>query len=115
NDPQYTWSLVDWSPDGKTVYANRGDLIGTNADIYALDVSSDAATNLTLHTGKSSHIGSSVSRDGRTVLLSSNEKGGYENVALLDTATRKMTWVTDTQWEAGPGEFSPDSSHFTYT
>ena len=113
-DPQYTWSLVDWSPDGKTIYANRGDLLGTNADIYALDATSGNATNLTPHTGKSSHVASAVSRDGSTILLSSNEKGGYENVALLDAATRKMTWVTDTQWEAGAGEFSPDGSHFSY-
>ena len=112
SDPQYTWSLVDWSPDGKTVYANRGDLMGTDSDIYAIDVVSGKTTNLTAHSGKSSHTGSSVSRNGRQVLLASNEKGGFENIALLDTASRKMTWVTDTQWEASPGEFSPDGTHF---
>ena len=114
SDPQYTWSLLDWSPDGKTVYANRGDLVGANADIYAIDAVSGNATTLTPHTGKSSHTGTSVSRDGRQILLASNEKGGFENIALLDVASKKMTWVTDTQWEAAPGEFSPDGAHFSY-
>jgi len=114
NDPQYTWSIVDWSPDGKTVYANRGDLVGADADIYAVDVISGKTTNLTAHSGKSSHTGSSVSRDGRQILLASNEKGGFENIALLDVVTKKMSWVTDTQWEAAPGEFSPDGMRFSY-
>jgi len=114
NDPQYTWSLVDWSPDGKTLYANRGDLVRTNSDVYAIDIISGNAKNLTVHSGKSSRNGSSVSRDGRDILLASNEKGGFENIALLDVASRKVTWVTDTQWEATPGEFSPDGSHFSY-
>jgi len=114
SDPQYTWSVVDWSRDGKTIYANRGDLVDANTDIYAIDAVSGAATNLTPHTGKSSHKGSSVSRDGRQILLASNEKGGFENIALLDVASKKMSWVTDTQWEAAPGEFSPDGVHFSY-
>ena len=48
NDPQYTWSLVDWSPDGKTLYANRGDLVRTNSDVYAIDIISGNAKNLTV-------------------------------------------------------------------
>jgi dipeptidyl aminopeptidase/acylaminoacyl peptidase len=113
-DPQSTWNLVDWSPDGKTVYAVRGDLVGTNSDIYAIDAAGANATNLTPHQGKVSHNGNSVSRDGRQVLLSSNEKGGFENIALLDVGSKKLSWVTDTQWECSPGVFSPDGTHFSY-
>jgi dipeptidyl aminopeptidase/acylaminoacyl peptidase len=29
-------------------------------------------------------------------------------------ATKKLTWVTDLQWEAGAGSFSPDGKLFTY-
>jgi dipeptidyl aminopeptidase/acylaminoacyl peptidase len=34
---------------------------------------------------------------------------------LLDLATRKLTWVTDTKWEANSGDFSPNGKSFTYT
>jgi dipeptidyl aminopeptidase/acylaminoacyl peptidase len=55
-----------------------------------------------------------VSPDGRTLLITSNEKGGYQNVALLDVATKKQTWFTDLKWEAESGDFSPDGKTFTY-
>ena len=35
-------------------------------------------------------------------------------MALLDIASKKLTWVTDTKWEASAGDFSPDGKHFTY-
>ena len=51
---------------------------------------------------------SDVSRDGRTLLITSNAKGGYENVALLDLATKQLRWLTDTQWSASGVAFTPD-------
>ena len=51
---------------------------------------------------------------GETLLINSNQKGGYFNVALLDIATRKLTWVTDTQWEALAGGFAPQGGRFIY-
>ncbi len=51
----------------------------------------------------------------RTILITSDAKSGYQNVALLDVATRKLTWVTDTKWEASAGDLSPDGKQFTYT
>src|ERR1022692_3048765 len=53
------------------------------------------------------YLASSVSADGRTLLIRSNQKGGYSNVGLLDIATRKPTWVTDVQWDAAAGNFAP--------
>jgi dipeptidyl aminopeptidase/acylaminoacyl peptidase len=59
-------------------------------------------------------VGSSLSKDGKTLLITSNRKGGYQNVALLDIATKKLAWVTETKWEASSGDFSPDGKRFTY-
>jgi dipeptidyl aminopeptidase/acylaminoacyl peptidase len=115
SDPQHSWSVVDWSPDARTIYANRSNVLGDDSDIYAIDVVSGNAVNLTQHSGTSTHSASSVSKDGRVLLIGSNEKGGYENVALLDVASKKPAWITDTQWEAVPGTFSPDGTTFTYT
>ncbi len=73
------------------------------------------AEKLTAHEGNSLDSISDVSPDGKTLLLSSNRKGGYRNVALLDLASKQWKWVTDTQWEASAGEFSPDGKSFTYS
>jgi len=112
--PDHGWNTVAWSRDGKTLYANRGDVGHTDTDVYAVDVATGQTTNLTPHEGKVLNSASSLSPDGKTLLITSNQKGGYENVALLAIATKKVTWVTDTKWQATAGDFSPAGKSFTY-
>ena len=57
---------------------------------------------------------SSLSPDGKTLLITSNQKNGFNNVALLEVASKQLTWATDTQWDASAGNFSPDGKTFTY-
>src|SRR5689334_5730629 len=114
--PDYGWEITAWSHDGRYLYANRVNIGGTDASIYQIDVASGTATNLTPHEGKKYVIVSDdVSPDGRTLMVTSNEKGGYYNVGLFDIATKKITWITDTQWEAHGGHFSPKGDLFTYS
>ncbi|HEY6181955.1 MAG TPA: S9 family peptidase [Terriglobales bacterium] len=113
--PDHSWDSVAWSPDSKTLYANRREVSFTDADVYAIDVASGSTTDLTAHSGKSLNTASSLSKDGKTLLITSNQKAGYQNVALLDVASKKLTWATDTKWEANAGDFSPDGQRFTYS
>src|SRR5207245_10672975 len=71
--------------------------------------------NLTAHQGKILYAASSASPDGKTLLITSTQKNGFQNVALLDVASKKLTWVTDTKWEASSADFSRDGESFTYT
>ncbi len=111
----HLWQSVAWSPDGKTLYANRLEVSFTDADMYAIDVASGKAANLTAHQGQVLYIASSLSKDGKTLLVTSNERGGFQNVALLDIGAKKLAWVTETKWEASSGDFSPDGKWITYT
>ena len=113
--PNHLWRTAFWSPNGKTLFANRSEVSFTDADVYAIDVASGTATNLTPHTGLVVNTASSLSKDGKTLLVSSTAKTGSSNVALLDIREKKLTWVTDTKWEANSGDFSPDGARFTYT
>src|SRR5215472_3825628 len=108
------WSDAIWSSDGKTLYATRANAGHTDSDVYRVDVASGKIENLTPHKGDVLYSVSSVSPDGKTLLISSNEKSGYENVALVDVASKQRTWVTDLKWEARSGHFSPDGKSFTY-
>jgi len=110
----YAWSAVAWSPDDKTIYANRVNPPYTNADIYSVDVATGKTENLTAHQGTVRYLASSLAPDGRTLLLTSDAKGGFMNVAVLDIASKKVTWITDTKWEASSGNFSPDGKHYSY-
>lgn len=113
--PGYSWNVVAWSSDDKAIYANRVNPPFTDADVYRIDVATGKLENLTSHQGTIRYLASSLSSDGGTVLLSSDAKGGYMNIALLDVATKKVTWVTDLKWEAFSGNFSPDGKRYTYT
>jgi dipeptidyl aminopeptidase/acylaminoacyl peptidase len=112
--PNYSWSSVAWSPDGKTLYANRTKVGFTDSDVYSIDIDSGRATDLTSHQGKIIYVASSLSPDGKTLLITSTEKDGYRNVAFLDITGKKLRWATDIKWEATSGDFSPDGKSYTY-
>ena len=109
------WSSSMWSADGKTIYADRANAGFTDSDVYGINITTGKLENLTPHQGDVIYSLSSVSPDGKTLLISSNEKGGYQNVALVDIASKKRTWVTDLKWEAKAGNFAPNGKSFTYT
>ena len=108
------WFGAIWSADGKTIYADRANAGHTDSDVYRIDVATGNLENLTSHNGDVIYSVSSVSPDGRTLLITSNEKGGYDNVALVDVNSKQRTWVTNMKWEANSGEFSPDGKSFDY-
>ncbi len=86
----------------------------TDASVYRIEVSSGKTEELTPHKGDVLFTASAISPDGKTVLVTSNQKGGYQNAALLDIASKQLKWITDTQWEASSGNFSPDGKYATY-
>lgn len=106
-DPKASWREDAWSSDGRFIFATRSIGID-NAEIYRVNVASGAAEQLVEHADKQLISIAAVSPDGRTLLLTSNAKGGFENAALLDLSTKKLRWLTDTQWSANAVCFTPD-------
>jgi dipeptidyl aminopeptidase/acylaminoacyl peptidase len=110
----HSWARIIWSPDGKSIYSMRSNAVDTDTDVYRIDPGTGVQENLTPHEGERRTIASSISPDGRTLLVSSDRSVGYKNVAEIDVATKNLTWVTDLKWEANSGDFSPDGKEFTY-
>ena len=110
----HLWAIQAWSPDGRSILADRTNAAFTDSSVYWIDVASAKTTELTPHTGNVLYRAAAISPDGKAILLSSNEKGGFSNVALLDIASKKMKWLTDVQWEASAAEFSPDGKLALY-
>ncbi|HMC22799.1 MAG TPA: S9 family peptidase, partial [Thermoanaerobaculia bacterium] len=84
------------------------------AEIYTVDVATGRTNNLTPNS-KVRITANSISPDDKTLLVTSNEKGGYDNIALLDIPSKNLKWVTDLKWEADAGDFSPDGKWLTYS
>lgn len=81
---------------------------------HRVDVASGNRENLTPHQGQILYVGSSLSADGRTLLVTSSEKAGFNSVAMLDVASKKLTGVTDTGWDASAGSFAPQGGKYTF-
>jgi len=110
----YSWQPIVWSRDSRHILALRINSAATDSSVYQIEAASGKTEELTPHSGQIRYLVSSISPDGNTALVSSNEKGGFDNVALLDIRSHKLTWVTELQWEVQPGEFSPKGDQFTY-
>jgi dipeptidyl aminopeptidase/acylaminoacyl peptidase len=104
-----------WSKDGKFIVYTQEQAKGTDSNIFIADVATGKSTLLTPHDGEQLYLANDISPDGKHVLVTSNAANGYENVGLLDAATKKIAWLTKDKWEIRGGEFSPDGKHVTFS
>jgi Tol biopolymer transport system component len=109
-----TWQIAAWSSDGRSVLANRTNSGASDSRVFLIAVASGMTEELTPHSGEVLYFGAAVTPDGKSVLVSSNQKGGYSIVAIVDVASKKLKWLTDVQWEDRAGEFSPDGKFAIY-
>ena len=103
-----------WSHDGKFIVYTQSQAKGTDSNIFIADVGAGQSTLLTPHEGEKLYSADDISPDGKRVLCTSNAANGYDNVGLIDIATKKISWLTQDKWEIHGGEFSPDGKHVTF-
>lgn len=104
-----------WSADGKSIFYTQEQSKGTDSNIFVADLASATTTLLTPHDGEALYQLDDVSPDGKHLLITSNANNGYENVALLEAATKKIHWLTHDKWEIHGASFFPDGKSLTYT
>jgi dipeptidyl aminopeptidase/acylaminoacyl peptidase len=104
-----------WSRDGKWIVFTSQHSAGKDSNVFIADAATGKATNLTPHQGEKNFFATDISPDGKTLLITSNAGNGYSNAALLDVATKKITWLTQDKWEVNSGKFSPDRRTVTWT
>jgi dipeptidyl aminopeptidase/acylaminoacyl peptidase len=104
-----------WSRDGRWIAYTQVQAKGTNSDIYVVDVASAQSTLLTPHNGEQLYAANGWSPDGKKLLITSNAGNGYDNVGLLDLASKKIDWLTQEKWEIEGGGFSPAGRIVTWT
>jgi dipeptidyl aminopeptidase/acylaminoacyl peptidase len=104
-----------WSKDGKWIAYTQTQAKGTDSNIFVAEVGTGKTTLLTEHRGENLYTVNDFSPDGTHLLITSNAGNGYENVGLLDIASRKVEWLTRDKWEISAGNFSPDGKTVTWT
>src|SRR5207237_151667 len=104
-----------WSKDGKWIAYTQRQAKGTDSNVFVAEVATGKASLLTEHSGELLYTANDFSPDEKKLLITSNTENGYENVGLLDIASKKITWLTKDKWEIDGGEFSPDGKRLTWT
>jgi len=104
-----------WSEDGKFIVYTQEQSKGTDSNLFVVQVDNAQSTLLTPHDGERTYSANDISPDGKHVLITSNAGDGYDNVGLLDIASKKIHWLTQDKWEVSGESFSPDGKLLTYT
>jgi dipeptidyl aminopeptidase/acylaminoacyl peptidase len=104
-----------WSHDGKWIAYTQEQAKGTDSNIFLAEVATGKSSLLTPHQGEQLYRANDFSPDSKKLLITSNAANGYDNVGLLDIASKKISWLTQDKWEIGGGDFSPDGKNVTWT
>ncbi len=104
-----------WSADGKFIVYTQVQAKGTDSNVFIADVATSKSTLLTPHEGEQLYSANDISPDGKSVLITSNASNGYDNVGVIDVATKKINWLTRDKWEISGGCYSPDGKSITWT
>jgi dipeptidyl aminopeptidase/acylaminoacyl peptidase len=104
-----------WSADAKLMVYTQEHAKGTDSNVFLVDVATAKSTLLTPHEGERIYSANDISPDGKSVLITSNAGDGYDNVGLLDIASKKIRWLTQDKWEISGEKFSPDGKFLTYS
>jgi len=104
-----------WSPDDRLIAFTQARADGKDSSIFLLDVATGTTTNLTPHVGEMEYSVEDWSPDGKHLLITSNAKNAYNNVAILELATRAIKWLTEGRWEIDAGSWSRDGRRVTWT
>jgi len=103
-----------WSRDGKWIVYTQEHASSKDSNVFIAEVSTGKSALLTPHGGEHNYGATAISPDGKCVLITSNASG-YDNVGLLEVATRKIEWLTSEKWRVNSGSFSPDGKQVSWT
>lgn len=103
-----------WSADNKFIVYTQEQSKGTDSNVFIVEVATAQSSLLTPHNGEHTYSANDISPDGRSILITSNAGDGYDNVGLLDIASKKIRWLTQDKWQISGESFSPDGKFLTY-
>ncbi|MFN0051017.1 MAG: S9 family peptidase [Planctomycetales bacterium] len=110
------WSAVDWSRDGKRLLLNR--TVSINETYPALfDLETNKRTPLPIPGGGPAAFETlKFAPDGKSAYVATDAQGEFHQLARLDLATMKYTWLTeDIPWDVDAVVVEPATGTVAFT
>ncbi|MGZ6018365.1 MAG: S9 family peptidase [Phenylobacterium sp.] len=105
------WGPVAFTPDGKGLIADRGDVGSTTGSVWRLALAGGAAKRIDAPAaGKVRVSAADISKDGKWLSVTSNAKAGLDQAGLMDVASGQVKWLAPSPWEQRGGSFSSDGA-----
>ena len=110
------WDAIEWTPDDAAVLALQTISVAESY-LWRLDVATGAKTLLTPKGPQPvSYRGAAVSRDGRSVYLTTDRDADFLRLARLDPGSNALTVLTDrTSGDVEEFALSPDGAVVAFT
>jgi dipeptidyl aminopeptidase/acylaminoacyl peptidase len=106
--PNRYWQAIAFSPDGGSLYANRGTVDQSGSAIYRISLATGKRTALTKDAHGVINTAMAVSADGHYIATTIQTAAGDQQAAMFDTRTGASTIVFPDPWEQRAIGFSPD-------
>ena len=108
------WSVVDWSPDGKTLLIQNAVSV-TESYLYVLDIARGALTQINKKDQKISYNGALFSPDGKYIVTASDE--GREFITLVRYSVAggpAETLSGDIHWDIESYDIAPGGESYAF-
>ncbi len=103
------------SDDGSKVIISRSSIkFSLDNDLYLVDAKTKKAELLTLH-DEATQYGSVEFLNGNTILLATDQKREFYNLAKMDLPTKKIQMLNNLNWDTDATVFSNDGAMFAHT
>jgi dipeptidyl aminopeptidase/acylaminoacyl peptidase len=109
-------SPVAWSFDDRwLVVSHANEQLSQDNDLYLVSLETKQATHLTPHEGSAEFEDVNFTRDGKYILLSTNDKREFSSLARMNLSNKSVEILDDTQWDLASTAISDDGRMFAYT
>jgi dipeptidyl aminopeptidase/acylaminoacyl peptidase len=109
------WSVQDWAPDDATLLIMES-LSVNKTNLYLVDVATGKRTPLTDPTKDVAYGGAQFSLDGKSVYLTTDELGEFQQLAILSLADKKTTLLSeDIPFDVESFELSHDGTKMVFS
>lgn len=102
------WSVQDWSPDDQQLLVMES-LSVNKTNLYIVDVRTGKSTPITDQSAEVAYGGGTFSVDGKSVFLTTDGQGEFQQLARLNLADKKIELLTgDIPWDVEAFRVSHD-------